>query len=96
MLLELEESNRQRLAEAAMEEAELQEDVSKVSEILVDPDLAFSETHDQNRINNWVHVVSTADLHAQVTTAELENFPINSTTYELPDFHISISLKLPL
>ena len=37
VLLELEESNRQRLAEATMEEAEL-EDVSEVSEILVDTD----------------------------------------------------------
>ena len=71
VLLELEESNRQRLAEATMEEAEL-EDVSEVSEILVDPDLAFSETRD--RISNWVQNTSTADVNTHVT-AELENFP---------------------
>ena len=75
VLLELEESNRQRLAEAAMEEAELQEDVSEVREILVNPDLAFSETRDRDRIDNWVHNTSTADLNTHVTTAELENFP---------------------
>ena len=73
VLLELEESNRQRLAEATMEEAEL-EDVSEVSEILVDPDLAFSETRDQDRISNWVQNTSTADVNTHVT-AELENFP---------------------
>ena len=50
VLLELEESNRQRLAEATMEETELEEDVSEVSEILVDPDLALSETCDRDRI----------------------------------------------
>ena len=73
VLLELEESNRQRLAEATMEEAEL-EDVSEVSEILVDPDLALSETRDQDRISNWVQNTSTADVNTHVT-AELENFP---------------------
>ena len=75
MLLEWEESNRQRLTETTLEEAELQEDASEVSEFLVDPDLVFSETRDRNRIKNWVHNTSTADLIIHVTTAELENFP---------------------
>ena len=56
-----------------MEEAEF-EDVSEVSEILVDPDLALSEPRDQDRISNWVHNTSTADVNTHVT-AELENFP---------------------
>ena len=33
-----------------MEEGELQEKISVVTEILVDPDLAFNETRDQYRI----------------------------------------------
>ena len=94
MLLELEESNRQRLAEATMEEAELQEDASKVSEILVDHDMAFSETRDKDRINNWVHNTSTADLNTHVTTAELENFPNKFDTLWLLEHLISISFKL--
>ena len=56
-----------------MEEAEL-EDVPEVSEILVDPDLALSETRDQDRISNWVQNTSTADVNTHVT-AELKNFP---------------------
>ena len=75
VVLVLEESNRQRLAETTMEEAELQEDASEVSEILVDLDLAFSETRDQDRFITWVHNTSIADLNTHVTTAELENFP---------------------
>ena len=94
VLLELEVSNRQRLAKATMEEPELQEDVSEVSEILVDPDLAFSETRDQDRIKNWVHNTSTADLNAHVTTADLENFPNKFENHQLPELHFSISLKL--
>ena len=74
VLLELEESNRQWLAEATMEEAELEEDVSEVSEILVDPDLALSETREQDRTSNWVHNTSTANVNTHVT-AELEIFP---------------------
>ena len=94
VLLELEESNRQRLAEATMEEAELQEDTSEVSEILVDPDLAFSETRDQDRINNRVHNTSTADLNTHVTTAELENFPNKFDTLSVAGTSYIISLKL--
>ena len=60
-----------------MEEAELQEDVSEVSEILVDPDFAFSETREQDRINNCIYNTSTADNNAHLLTAELENFPNN-------------------
>ena len=37
--------------------------------------MAFSETRDLDRINNWVINTSTADLNIHVTTAELENFP---------------------
>ena len=75
VLLEMEEINRQRLAEATMEEAEQQEDASEGSETLVDHYLAFSETRDQDRINNWVHNTSTDNPNAHVTTAELEDFP---------------------
>ena len=76
VLLELEESNRQRLAEATMEEAEL-EDVFEVSEILVYPDLTLSETRDQDRTSNWFHNTSTADVKINDAhiTAGPENFP---------------------
>ena len=75
VLLEMEEIKRQRLAEATMEEAEQQEDASEGSETLVDHYLAFSETRDQDRINNWVHNTSTDNPNTHVTTAELEDFP---------------------
>ena len=94
VLLELEESNRPRSAEAAMKDAELQEDVSEISEILVDPDLTFSETRDQDRIIYWALNTSKVDLNTHVTTAELETSAIVLTTYQLPELYISISLKV--
>ena len=94
VLLELEESNRPRSAEAAMEDAELQEDVSEISEILVDPDLTFSETRDQDQIIYWALNTSKVDLNTHVTTAELETSAIFLTTYQLPELYISISLKV--
>ena len=43
VLLKFEEGNRQRLAEETIEKAELEEDVSEVSDVLVDAGLALSE-----------------------------------------------------
>ena len=77
LLLELEENKRQRLTEATTQKTKLKEDVSEVSEILVDHDLASMEHRDQDRFSSWVHNTSKAYHNAHVTTAELKTFSDN-------------------
>ena len=45
--------------------------------------MTLSETREQDRISNWVHNTSTADVNTHVT-AELENFPNKFDNLSVP------------